>query len=133
MAWTLDDIPWDRFDAARVDPETVKVVKAASLVEYNGEAYATYLCNVFADDPTFQAAARLWAGEEAQHGRGLRRWAELAARSFDFAAAFTRFTQGYELPLSADESVRGSRAGELIARCIVETGTSSWYSAIKDG
>ena len=29
-------------------------------------------------------------------------------------------------------SVRGSRSGELIARCIVETGTSSYYTAIAD-
>ncbi len=133
MPWTLDDIPWDRFDPSRVDPETVKVVKAASLVEHNGEAYATYLCNVFEDDPEFQGAARTWAREEVQHGRALRRWAELADPTFDFDAAFKRFTDGYSLPLDAEESVRGSRAGELIARCIVETGTSSWYTAIKDG
>ena len=133
MAWTLDDIPWDRFDPAKVDPETVKVVKAASLVEHNGEDYAVYLCNVFADDPEFQDAARLWAREEVQHGRALRRWAELADPSFDFDAAFRRFSAGFQLPLDAEESVRGSRAGELIARCIVETGTSSWYTAIKDG
>ena len=29
-------------------------------------------------------------------------------------------------------SVRGSQAGELIARCIVETGTSSYYTALDD-
>ena len=27
--WTLDDIPWERFDRSRVDPEVVKIVKAA--------------------------------------------------------------------------------------------------------
>ena len=133
MPWTLDDIPWERFDPSKVDVETVKVVKAASLVEHNGEDYATYLCNVFRDDPEFQDAARNWAQEEVQHGRALRRWAELADPAFDFATAFARFTAGFRLPLEAEESVRGSRAGELIARCIVETGTSSWYTAIKDG
>ncbi|MGH6630753.1 MAG: hypothetical protein ACREB3_13565, partial [Burkholderiales bacterium] len=60
--WTLEDIPWDRFDTAKVDPELVKVVKAASMVEFNGGDYATYLCNVFPDDAEFQAAARTWAG-----------------------------------------------------------------------
>ena len=133
MTWTLDDIPWGRFDRTKVDLETVKVVKAASLVEHNGDDYATYLCNVFADDPTFQDAARSWAREEVQHGRAFRRWAELADPSFDFEAAFRRFTEGYRLPLDAAESVRGSRAGELVARCIVETATSSWYGAIKEG
>src|SRR3546814_13918509 len=30
------------------------------------------------------------------------------------------------------DSVRGSRNGELVARCVVECGTSSFYSAIRD-
>src|SRR5262249_37826705 len=29
-------------------------------------------------------------------------------------------------------SVRGSKRGEMIARCVVESGTSSFYSAIRD-
>ena len=42
-----------RFDRSRLDPEIVKLVKAASLVEYNGAAYAHHLCRIFADDPNF--------------------------------------------------------------------------------
>jgi len=38
--WTLDDISWDRFDRSKVDPELLKVVKAASLVERNARDYA---------------------------------------------------------------------------------------------
>ena len=34
--------------------------------------------------------------------------------------------------VAASGSVRGSQAGEMMARCIVETGTSSYYSALKD-
>ncbi len=128
--WTLDDIHWDRFDGAKLDPEIVKVVKAASLVEYNGADYAAYLCNVFSDDPDFQAAARNWAEEEVQHGQALGCWAHMADPSFDFARTFKRFTEGYRLPLDATTSVRGSRAGELVARCVVEVGTSSNYSAL---
>ena len=36
------------------------------------------------------------------------------------------------MPLDADASVRGSRTGELIARCMVETGTSSYYTALAE-
>ncbi|PWT92709.1 MAG: rubrerythrin family protein [Proteobacteria bacterium] len=130
--WSISDIPWDRFDAAKVDPEMLKVVKAAAMVEYNGGDYATYLCNVFHDDPEFQDAARAWAEEEVQHGQALSRWAALADPSFDFDQSFRRFTEGYRLPLTATSSVRGSRAGELIARCMVEIGTSSFYSALAE-
>src|SRR6516164_2308711 len=59
-SWTLDDIPWDRFDRGKLDPDVVRIVKAASLVEYNGGAYAHHLCRVFYDDPDFQRAARRW-------------------------------------------------------------------------
>jgi hypothetical protein len=130
--WTLEGLPWDRFDPGRVDPDILRVVKAASMVESNGGDYATYLCNVFSDDTAFQAAARAWAQEEVQHGQALARWARLADPAFDYEAAFKRFTEGYSLPLDAEASVRGSRAGELVARCIVEVGTSSYYTALHD-
>jgi rubrerythrin len=130
--WTLDDIDWTAFRADHVDPDLVRIVKAASLVEYNGGDYATYLANVFADDAHFQAVARDWAAEEVQHGAALARWASLADPAWDFAAAFKRFTDGYKLPLDSRESVRGTRTAELIARCIVESGTSSYYTALAD-
>jgi hypothetical protein len=130
--WTLADIPWDRFDAEKVDPEILRIIKAASLVEQNGADYARYLCGVFADDPAFQEAALHWGTEEIQHGEALGRWAALADPSFDHADACARFTAGFRVDLDAKASVRGSRAGELVARCIVETGTSSYYTALAE-
>ena len=70
--WTLDDIAWDKLDRSKVDADVLAVVKAASLVEHNGRDYATYLCNVFGDDPEFQHVARAWALEEVQHGQARR-------------------------------------------------------------
>jgi len=130
--WTLDDIAWDRLDRGKVDPEILRLVKAASLVEYNGADYARYLHGVFAGDAEFQAEADRWAREEVQHGEALGRWAELVDPSWDFAAARARFTAGYRVQIHATRSLRGSRTGELIARCIVECGTSSYYSALAD-
>jgi rubrerythrin len=130
--WTLDDIAWDDFDRSKVDPEIVKLIKAASMVEYNGADYTDYLCNVFADDPDFQEAARKWGREEVQHGQALAAWAEKVDPDFDFDVSFKRFVEGFRPDVEATESIRGSRSGELVARCIVETGTSSFYSAIAE-
>jgi len=130
--WTLEDIPWDQFDPRKVDPEILKLVKAASLVEYNGGDYATYLCNVFNDDSEFQEAAQVWASEEVRHGQALGRWAEMADDGFDHQRSFQRFLDGFRLPLEATSSVRGSRSGELVARCMVEIGTSSYYTALAE-
>jgi len=130
--WTLDDIPWDRFDRSKLDSDVVRIVKAASLVEYNGGAYAHHLCRIFHDDPDFQRTARRWGEEEIQHGRALARWASIADPSYDFAAAFERFQTAYRVDFDCDASRRGSRSGEMIARCMVEVGTSSYYSALRD-
>jgi len=54
----------------------------------------------------------------------------MADPSFDFAATFAQFRDKVRLPDDVSASVRGSRSGELIARCIVETGTSSYYTAL---
>jgi rubrerythrin len=128
--WTLDDIDWDRFDPSKVDPELLKVIKAASLVERNARDYAAYLCSVFKDDAEVLRTIHAWAAEEVQHGMALGRWAQMADPGFDFEAAFRQFIAEIKLPLEATESVRGSRTGEWVARCVVETGTSSMYTAL---
>lgn len=130
--WRIEDVAWDQFDPARVDPDVVPLVKAAAMVERNGMDYAVYLGRVFRDDSAFRGATDTWAVEEVQHGNALGRWAMLADPGWDFDAAFARYRAGYQLPLDADASVRGSRTGELIARCMVETGTSSYYTALAD-
>src|SRR5271167_5116154 len=131
-SWTLDDIRWDRFDRSKLDPQIVPIIKAAGLVELNGGAYAHHLCRIFDDDPGFQETAWRWGEEETQHGQALGRWAELADPEFDFAAAFGRFRDGFRVDFDCGTSRRGSRSGEMIARCIVETGTSSYYRALRD-
>lgn len=130
--WRLQDVAWDRFDPTRVDPEVVPLVKAAAMVERNGADYAAYLRRVFHDDPDFSAAADNWAVEEVQHGDALGRWAGLADPGWDYEGCFARYRDGYRINLQADSSIRGSRTGELIARCMVETGTSSYYTALAE-
>lgn len=133
--WKIEDLPWTRLDASKVGPELLQVVKAAALVEYNADTYAEYLCKVFSDDPEFQDDARRWAVEEVQHGKALGLWAERIDPSWSLETAMARFREGYKpehFMKDVDASVRGSRSGEMIARCMVETGTSSYYSAIGD-
>ena len=130
--WTLEDFPWDRFDPDKVDADQVRIVRAASLVEYNADDYVTYLCNVFENDQAFSEAARQWGEEEKMHGLALSRWARLIDPDFDFDENFSRFRDKIRLDLQTHQSVRGSRTGELVARCMVEVGTSSYYSALAD-
>ncbi len=128
--WHIEQIAWDSFDPSKVEPEVIPLVKAAAMVERNGDDYAAYLKSVFHDDPDFQAAADNWAVEENQHGDALGRWAMLADPGFQYMESFARYREGYKIDVKADASIRGSRTGELIARCMVETGTSSYYTAL---
>ena len=130
--WRIDDLAWSDFDPAKVNPALIPLVKAAAMVERNGTDYAAYLCKIFRDDPAFRAASENWAVEEVQHGDALGRWAMLADPGWNFMESFERYRNGYKLPLDVEASSRGSRTGELIARCMVETGTSSYYMALAD-
>src|SRR5689334_3150150 len=136
QGWTMDDVHWSLFDPSQVEPKLLAAVKAAALVEYNAPDYVTYLKRVFANagEKTL-AAIEQWGREEAQHGRALGRWAEMADPGFKLEEAFARFRKGYTPAHFAESqagSVRGSKRGEMIARCVVESGTSSYYSAIRD-
>ncbi len=130
--WTLNDIPWDEINPDAVDAELLETIKAAALVEANSQDYVSYLHNVFDGDESFSDAASQWGNEERQHGDALGKWAELVDPTFSFEDSLKCFREGYSLPLDASTSVRGSRSGELVARCVVESGTCSFYSAIRD-
>ena len=107
QGWTMDDVHWELFDPSKVEPNLLAAVKAAALVEYNAPDYVTYLKRVFADagSQVLDALDR-WGREETQHGRALGKWAETADPDFKLQEAF--------------------------ARCVVESGTSSYYSAMRD-
>ena len=136
QGWTLDDVRWDAFDRAKATPQMVAAIKAAALVELNAPDYVSYLKKVFKDaGPETLSAIEQWGCEESQHGRALGRWAEMADPNFKLDENFARFRKGYRpshFDKTEDASVRGSRRGEMIARCVVESGTSSYYTAIKD-
>ena len=136
QGWRLDDVSWERFDASKVQSWLLTSIKASALVEYNAPDYVTYLQRIFQDaGPETHAAIETWGQEESQHGRALARWASLADPSFDLEEAFARFRKGYRpthFEAADTVSVRGSRRGEMVSRCVVESGTSTFYTAIQE-
>lgn len=133
--WTIEELPWSLLDVSKVDSDLLKVIKAAALVEYGANSYADYLCRIFDGDREFQDLALSWAKEEVQHGKALGMWAEKIDPSWSLEKAMAKFRAGYQpdhFLTDSSNSVRGSRSAEMVARCMVETGTSSYYSAIGD-
>ncbi len=126
------DIPWQLLEPAKADPDVLKVAKAASMVEYNARDYGAYLHSVFHDDPEFQTAVENWVNEEVQHGKVLGLWCERVDPTFNHEKAFKMYREKIVINVEAPKSIRGSRAAEMVARCMVETGTSSYYSALAE-
>jgi rubrerythrin len=132
--WGPGDISWESFDRSKAEPWMIDAIKSAALVEYNAPDYVSYLERIF-PEPEYRDAIEQWGREETNHGRVLGIWAEMADPDFKLEEAFARFRAGYKPAHFASNdtvSVRGSRRGEMIARCVIESGTSSYYTAIKD-
>lgn len=130
--WTLDDIPWEEMDPrsiAQREPFFYMVV-SASFVESATGVYTRNLMDFFAGDG--QATAWLeqrWEPEELQHGRALRRYAELAWPDFEWQQAYRGFLAEFTLQ-SDDDGLEASRCLEAASRCMVEMGTASYYTAL---
>lgn len=130
--WKYEDIDWSLFDPKKVNPETVRIIKAGSVVEHNGSDYGLYLQNVFAGDELFLKEIKAWSKDEIKHGKVLAQWVTMADPTYDFQERFKAYVDGFPIDIHAQESIRGSRGAELLTRCMVEIGTSSFYSAVKD-
>jgi rubrerythrin len=130
--WKFEDINWSLFDPTKVNSDILRIIKAGSVVEHNGADYGTYLSNVFEGDVPFQKEIKSWEKDEVKHGKTLARWVELADPSYNFDERFKAYREGFPIDTETKISIRGSRGAELLTRCMVEIGTSSFYSALKD-
>ncbi len=132
VGWKFDDIDWSLFDPARVNSTMLRSLKAASVVEHNASDYGVYLKNVFAGDSLLLKEFDAWVQDEIKHGKVLAAWIKLADPAYNFDERFKAYVERFPIPVEATQSIRGSRASELLARCMVETGTSSYYTSLKD-
>ncbi len=134
MPWNIEDIPFDEIDLSRIrGREDMKfLLAAASFIEIASDVYAGNLAEFFMDEPDIAAwLSEHWEVEEVQHGRALRAYVEKVWPEFEWQAAYDRFFVEYSKLCGVDgyESTRGL---EMAARCVVETGTSTAYRAIRD-
>lgn len=130
--WKFEDIDWSLFDPRKVDPEILRIIKAGSVIEHNGSDYGIYLKNVFTGDPSLQKELEFWSKDEIKHGKVLAEWVKLADPTYNFQERFKAYVTGFPIDTDTKESIRGSRASELLTRCMVEIGTSAFYTAVRD-
>jgi hypothetical protein len=130
--WTLDDVPLASVDTARVEgrEDLFYVVTAASFVESGADLYAANLVAFFdGDQEVGDWLRQRWQSEELRHGRVLRDYVRRVWPEFDWDGAYAAFLADYAQQCTIAD-LESSRSRELAARCVVETGTATFYRAL---
>jgi len=129
--WSLDDIPWHAIqrDAVARTETLFYLLASASLMESGTDLYTENLIDYFADDEEVTSwLVNYWLPEELQHGQALRRYVGVAWPEFDWEPTRRRFVE--EFRPFCDTSLEPVRSLEMASRCVVETGTASYYQTL---
>ncbi|MBU6421295.1 MAG: ferritin-like domain-containing protein [Gammaproteobacteria bacterium] len=130
--WTLDDIPWQSLDRARVTDQELLfyLLTTASFIETATDTYAHNLIEYYAgDEETTTWLEQHWQHEELQHGRALKRYVQTAWPNFDWDQVYQAFFAEFSANCVI-EALEPSRCLEMVSRCIVEMGTASYYTTL---
>ena len=133
-AWSLADIPYDAIDRSLIAGNEVlfNLLASASFIEITSDTYTRNLAEYCAGEAeVVDWLKQGWEHEELQHGAALRRYVQTVWPEFDWDAAYRAFLAEY-LRLCSVELYAPTRALEMVARCVVETGTSSFYRMLAD-
>ncbi len=130
--WNYHDLPYERIDPeVMAGEETLFYFLAtASFVEITTDIYTRNLIEYFAGDEEVEAwLASDWEPEEMQHGHALKRYVQTAWPDFDWETAYDAFIAEYRECCQA-EFLGPTPTLEMARRCVVETGTCSYYTMI---
>lgn len=134
LPWSMEAIRYRDVarEAVEDDELLFQIVASASFVEITSDLYTENLIEYFRDDPELvDWLAHHWEPEELQHGAALKRYVEVAWPNFDWRRAYDGFFTEYRRCCSL-ENLAPTRALEMVARCVVETGTASFYRMLAD-
>lgn len=134
LPWSMDAIRYRDIVRAAVEEDELlfQIVASASFVEITSDLYTENLTEYFRDDPELvDWLAYHWEPEELQHGAALKRYVEAAWPEFDWQRAYAGFFAEYSRCCSL-ENLAPTRALEMVARCVVETGTASFYRMLAE-
>ncbi|CAD6544454.1 ferritin-like domain-containing protein [Paraburkholderia metrosideri] len=132
MPWRIEDIDLTRIDRQKAvaNEDLLLLLCASSFIESGTDLYTSNLSTFFHDDPEVSAwLNHEWEPEEMQHGRALKTYIAYVWPEFDWDTAFSQFMKEYSLTCSVEDFEK-TRALEMVARCVVETGTATLYRAI---
>ncbi|HEY2254742.1 MAG TPA: ferritin-like domain-containing protein [Variovorax sp.] len=130
--WTIEEIDFSRiaWDRARNDETAFYLACSASFVESGSHLYTQNLVDFFAGDEEVTSwLTQHWEPEELQHGRALETYVRRVWPEFEWDAAFRSFMSEYAGYCKV-ELLSPTRGLEMAARCVIETGTATYYGAL---
>lgn len=132
--WSLADIRFDTIDPALVrDDEFLFVtLTCASFVEILSDTYTGNLVKHFDGETDITAwLDRSWQTEEVQHGHALKAYVQAVWPEFDWERGHQAFKAEYETYCTM-EQLEAKPGLEMVARCVIEMGTCTFYRAMHD-
>lgn len=130
--WRIADLNLSGIDLQQVreDENTFYLVTCASFVESGSDLYTHNLLEFFRDNEEISAWLHSqWQVEELQHGAALRAYTEHVWPDFDWQRSFASFLDEYAHYCKV-ELLEPTKTQEMAARCVVETGTATYYRAL---
>ena len=131
-AWTLDDIAFSGIngDSVRGHDSLFYLVAAASFVEIASDLYTQNLVQHYAADGEVTAWLEAsWQHEEVQHGHALRKYVISVWPEFPWDETYQGFLAEYST-LCNMEHFEPTPGLEMVARCVIEMGTASFYKSL---
>jgi hypothetical protein len=132
LRWHLEDLDFSHIDTPSMQArdDVFLLVCSASFIESGTDTYTRNLVNYFVDDAEVGTwLAGHWEPEELQHGRALKAYVNHVWPEFDWDGAYADFFAEYAKLCTTDE-LEPTRGQEMVARCIVEMGTTTYYQAL---
>ncbi|QNP50361.1 ferritin-like domain-containing protein [Diaphorobacter aerolatus] len=132
--WQIDDLDFDAIERSAIEDneDLFYLLMSASFIETGSETYAANLAEHYSEYPEITAWLRdRWESEELQHGTALRRYVEAVWPEFPWQKAYDSFFDEYS-KLCTVEELHPDRHLEMVARCVVETGTTAYYHTLRE-
>lgn len=125
----LDQVPYRALarEALEEYPLLLQVLASASFIEATSDLYTDNLVDFLrADREALEWLTGSWRHEELRHGVALKRYVEAAWPDFDWDGTYRAFSAEYRSTYR-EYQLAASPAREMVARCVVETGTTTFY------
>ena len=132
LKWNYTSMDYNAIacDRIRANGALFRLVAIASFIEITSDLYTKNLAVFYGDNETLRYwLTEVWEPEELQHGWALRRYIATVWPAFDWETAYNGFRKEYGSMCTID-ALEPAQAGEMVARMVVETGTSTFYKAL---